>query len=105
MAKGGRWTAAAIPDLTGKIAAVTGANSGLGYATCRGLAAHGALVIMACRDMRKGEAAAAALRAQDPHARLEVMALDLADLGAIRRFASAFLAGHRALDILCNNAG
>ncbi len=105
MATAQRWTAADIPDLTGKTAIVTGANRGLGYETCRGLAAHGAWVIMACRDMGKGEMAAAGLRAQNVSARLEVMALDLADLSAIRRFADTFLANHDTLDILCNNAG
>jgi NAD(P)-dependent dehydrogenase (short-subunit alcohol dehydrogenase family) len=101
----GNWTAAQIPDLTGKIAIVTGANSGLGFHTARELAAHGAHVVLACRGREKTEAAMAQIRASVPAAKLEFMALDLADLDSIAAFASAFKAKHKALHILHNNAG
>jgi NAD(P)-dependent dehydrogenase (short-subunit alcohol dehydrogenase family) len=101
------WTAARVPNLTGKTAIVTGANSGLGLETTRILAATGARVIMACRDSGRAEAAAAQVRAAvaEGAAGVHVQALDLADLASVRRFAAAFLATGRPLDILCNNAG
>jgi NAD(P)-dependent dehydrogenase (short-subunit alcohol dehydrogenase family) len=109
------WTAARMPDLSGKTAIVTGANSGLGFETARALAAKGAHVVMACRDTRRGEAAAARVRAGvqvgGPEAggpetgQVELVPLDLADLASARRFAAAFLEMGRSLDILCNNAG
>jgi NAD(P)-dependent dehydrogenase (short-subunit alcohol dehydrogenase family) len=99
-----QWTAQDIPVLNGKLALVTGANRGLGLEITRGLARAGASVIMACRDVAKAEIAAQQLRTEIPQARLEVMALDLADLSSIRRFAQACSARHPKLDILCNNA-
>ena len=99
------WSTADIPDLSGKIAVVTGANSGLGWHTTLALAQRGAQVVMACRDRGKTDAAIARIRAQAPEAKLEFMALDLADLASVRAFAKAFAAGHSRLDILCNNAG
>ncbi|NGY03809.1 oxidoreductase [Solimonas terrae] len=101
----GKWTAADMPDLGGKVAVVTGANSGLGYYTARDLAAHGAHVVLACRGREKTEAAMQALKAEVPDAHLEFMLLDLADLDSVAAFASAFKARHPKLDILHNNAG
>lgn len=100
-----RWTAAQIPDLTGKVAVVTGANSGLGYYTARELARHGAHVVLACRTRAKTEAALAQMQAEGAGDRLEFMVLDLADLDSVRAFAQAFKVRHGRLDILCNNAG
>jgi NAD(P)-dependent dehydrogenase (short-subunit alcohol dehydrogenase family) len=99
------WTIADMPDLTGRSALVTGANSGLGLETSRALAAHGARVVMACRDEGRCGDAVARLRAELPGARLEPASLDLADLDSVRRFARGFLAGHDKLDVLVNNAG
>ena len=99
------WTTADVPDLTGKVAIVTGANSGLGYHTTLALAQHGAHVVLACRAREKTEKAMADVRQAAPSARLEFMALDLSDLASIRSFAKDFLARHPRLDILCNNAG
>ncbi len=99
------WTAAQMPDLTGKIAVVTGANSGLGFHTARELAAHGAHVVLACRGRDKTEAAMKDITASVAAAKLEFMALDLADLVSIAEFARAFTAKHKALHILHNNAG
>jgi NAD(P)-dependent dehydrogenase (short-subunit alcohol dehydrogenase family) len=94
-----------IPDLTGKLALVTGANSGLGLHATRALAAHGARVVMACRDLAKAQTAMQRLHAEIPNARLEVLPLDLADLGSVRRFAATLMQRHERLDLLCNNAG
>ena len=99
------WTAADMPDLKNKLAIVTGANSGLGYHTTCELARNGAQVILACRGREKTEAAMKEIKAAVPGAKLEFMALDLADLDSIAAFAKAFKAQHKKLDILCNNAG
>ena len=99
------WSAAEIPDLTGKVAIITGANSGLGLETAAGLAAHGATVVMACRDPKRAASALDQVRQRAPGAKIEAMALDLADLSSVRAFASAFKARYPRLDILCNNAG
>ncbi len=100
-----RWTAQDIPDLSGKVAVVTGANSGLGLHTAAGLAGKGAKVILACRTQAKAEQALATIREQHPNAALEFRALDLASLASVRTFAAALLADHAQLDLLCNNAG
>lgn len=72
-----KWTAENIPDLTGKTAVVTGANSGIGYETARALARKGATVILACRDKDKGNAAAQKISQEFPAAKAELMMLDL----------------------------
>ncbi len=101
----GNWTTADIPDLTGKVAIVTGANSGIGYETAKALAEKGAAVVMACRNLEKAEAAASQIGRDAPGASLEIMRLDLADLASVRAFAEAFKAAHARLDLLINNAG
>jgi NAD(P)-dependent dehydrogenase (short-subunit alcohol dehydrogenase family) len=100
-----KWTAADIPDQTGKTAVVTGANSGLGYETVRGLARKNARVIMACRNQEKGQAALAAVQAEFPQAELILMPLDLSNLTSVHAFGQAFTAQYNHLDILINNAG
>jgi NAD(P)-dependent dehydrogenase (short-subunit alcohol dehydrogenase family) len=92
-----KWTAADLPDLGGRTAVVTGANSGIGRIAARELARAGARVVLAVRDVAKGERAAAEL----PGA-VEVRALDLADLASVRAFAAGWEGG---LDVLVNNAG
>jgi NAD(P)-dependent dehydrogenase (short-subunit alcohol dehydrogenase family) len=99
------WTAAAIGDLTGTNAIVTGANSGLGFETVAQLAAHGATVTLAVRDADRGAAAVQRMRTRLPDADLRVGVLDLASLASISAFAEEFAAGHRRLDLLVNNAG
>jgi NAD(P)-dependent dehydrogenase (short-subunit alcohol dehydrogenase family) len=99
------WTAEQIPDLSGKTLIVTGGNSGLGLEASRALARHGARVVLACRNPEKASAALAEIRAADPRADVEAMALDLASLASVRAFASAFLGKHAALHGLINNAG
>ncbi|SHM48476.1 oxidoreductase [Cryptosporangium aurantiacum] len=99
-----RWTAADIPDQTGRTAIVTGANSGLGYRTAEALARAGASVVLACRNVEKGADALRRLHAAVPDAadRTEVRSLDLADLGSVRAFAEAT---QGPVDLLINNAG
>ena len=99
------WSAADIGDLTGRIALVTGANSGIGYETARALAEHGAHVILACRDDEKARRARDKLESELERSSLEVLHLDLADLVSVRRAAEEVLAGHARLDMLVNNAG
>ena len=94
-----------MPDLTGKIVLVTGANSGLGKASTQLMAGKGAQVVMAVRSVNKGEMAASQIREDVPNAQLSVMALDLADLTSVHAFATDFIATHDRLDILMNNAG
>lgn len=100
-----RWTSADIPDQSGRVAIVTGANSGLGSESALALAAKGAHVVLACRDAAKAQVALQAIRAANPAASVEAMALDLASLASVRAFAAAFVAKHERLDLLCNNAG
>ncbi|MBP2327619.1 NAD(P)-dependent dehydrogenase (short-subunit alcohol dehydrogenase family) [Kibdelosporangium banguiense] len=100
-----KWTAADIPDQTGRIAVVTGANSGLGLVTARELARAGAHVVVAARDPKRGARAIDEITAAVPHADLEFQPLDLADLGSIERFAGAMSIQHDGLDLLINNAG
>ena len=99
------WTHADVPSQRGRTIVVTGANSGLGLEAAKTLAGAGAHVVLACRDPRRAEAAAASLRAAHPSAELEVLPLDLASLASVRDFASAFGARHVRLDTLINNAG
>ncbi|MEU6036093.1 oxidoreductase [Actinomadura sp. NPDC047616] len=98
--KTSRWTAADLPDLTGRTAVVTGANSGLGAATVEALARAGAHVVLAVRDTGRGETAAAAVKGA--RGTLEVRRLDLADLASVREFAASWQGD---LDLLINNAG
>ena len=102
---GEKWTAVDIPDQEGGSRWSTGANSGLGLAATRELARAGAEVVLACRNTAKGDAAAAAIAAEIPGARVEVRALDLASLDSVREFAARFSAERGGLDILLNNAG
>ncbi|MFK0152007.1 oxidoreductase [Streptomyces sp. NPDC090493] len=100
-----KWTAAQVPDMSGRTFVVTGANSGLGLAATRALAQHGARVVMAVRSLNKGHEAAARIHDEQPRARLEVRDLDLADLESVRGFAVALHADGVPVDVLINNAG
>jgi NAD(P)-dependent dehydrogenase (short-subunit alcohol dehydrogenase family) len=99
------WTTTDISDQGGRVAIVTGANSGLGLATARELARAGATVVLACRSEAKGDEAAASIRAGVSGAALEVAPLDLADLESVREFAARVSAAHDGIDLLINNAG
>jgi NAD(P)-dependent dehydrogenase (short-subunit alcohol dehydrogenase family) len=98
------WTAQNIPDLTGRIAVVTGATSGIGFEAAAALSSKGAETVLAVRDVARGEACAAQIRQRHPAAKLRVMALDLASLASIADFAEKADALPR-VDILLNNAG
>ncbi len=100
-----RWLAQQIPDQAGKLVVITGANSGLGFEEATVLASRGARVVLAVRDMRKGDRAAEAIRRGVPGADLELRPLDLASLASVRGFAADFARAYDRLDILINNAG
>lgn len=100
-----KWNQENIPDLTGKVIVITGANSGLGLESTKAFAAKGATVVMACRNMSKAEQAKAEVLAANPNAKLDLMELDNASLKSVRAFADAFNAKYDRLDILLNNAG
>ncbi len=99
------WDAGDIPDQGGRLAVITGSNSGLGLITARELARHGARVMLACRNREKGEAALSEVTeaASGPDPQLEE--LDLADLSSVRSFAGRVVAGGEGVDLLINNAG
>ncbi|HVP01556.1 MAG TPA: oxidoreductase [Solirubrobacteraceae bacterium] len=100
-----KWTAADMPDQTGRLAVVTGANSGIGLIAARELARAGATVVLACRDPERAAQAARAIRDAAAGARVEVQALDLADLASVAACAQALHDAHDHLDLLVNNAG
>jgi NAD(P)-dependent dehydrogenase (short-subunit alcohol dehydrogenase family) len=102
---GDGWESDQIPDQAGRVAVVTGANSGLGLVAARELAGKGALVVLACRNMEKGRAALADVAAAATGPEPELEELDLADLSSVRSFAERFRAKHDGLDLLINNAG
>ena len=104
MADAVSWSLHHLPRQDGKLAVVTGANSGIGLEATRGLAALGAKVVMACRSLDKAETAAADIRRSLPGADLEIRHLDLADLGSVAAFANTFTEAD-AIDLLVNNAG
>ncbi len=99
------WTEKDIPNLSGKIAIVTGANSGLGFQTTYYLAKNNAKVILACRSKHKAEKSLNEIMQLLPNADLEFIQLDLSDFDSVKKFAATFKAKFNQLDILVNNAG
>ncbi len=99
------WTEKDVPDESGRVAIVTGSNTGLGYDTARVLAARGARVVMAVRDTAKGDAAAARIRELSKGAEVTVHELDLGSLASVRAAAAELAAAHPRIDLLINNAG
>ncbi|MCU0621466.1 MAG: SDR family NAD(P)-dependent oxidoreductase, partial [Gemmatimonadales bacterium] len=93
------------PDLSGRVAVVTGANRGIGRATALGIARTGARVVLVCRRVEDGEAAAHAIGAATGNAALEVEPCDLAVRARVATAAAAIAARHPALHVLVNNAG
>jgi NAD(P)-dependent dehydrogenase (short-subunit alcohol dehydrogenase family) len=100
-----RWTEAGLPSLRGRIAVITGANTGLGFQTARLLAARGAAVVLACRNPAKADAAASRIADDVPGAELRAVELDLAALESVRAAAAWLRAEYPHLDLLINNAG
>jgi NAD(P)-dependent dehydrogenase (short-subunit alcohol dehydrogenase family) len=99
------WTAADVPDLTGRVAVVTGGNAGIGLETATVLAQRGGTVVLACRDERKAAQAVSRIRSATPGADVRPVRLDLASLGSVRQAAAEILADCPRLDLLINNAG
>jgi NAD(P)-dependent dehydrogenase (short-subunit alcohol dehydrogenase family) len=100
-----KWTSDDVPDQQGRLAVVTGANTGLGFETAQVLAERGASVVLAVRDIEKGKRAAARIAGTAPGANVMVQALDLTSLDSIRAAASELRAKHPRIDLLINNAG
>jgi NAD(P)-dependent dehydrogenase (short-subunit alcohol dehydrogenase family) len=100
-----KWTVADIPDQTGRTAVITGANTGLGVETAAALAAHGARVVLAVRNLDKGKQAAAKITEATPGAEVELQELDLSSLDSVRTAAEQLRADHDHIDLLINNAG
>jgi NAD(P)-dependent dehydrogenase (short-subunit alcohol dehydrogenase family) len=100
-----KWDSSNITNQKGRVAIVTGSSSGIGYETARVLANKNAAVIIAVRNMEKGNKAAQKIKNQYPDAHVTVMELDLANLESVRKFAANFKREHSRLDLLINNAG
>ena len=100
-----KWTTAQIPDQTGRTAVITGANTGLGYETAAALAAKGAHVVLAVRNLDKGEDAARRIEQASPAARVDLQELDLTSLDSVRDAAEQLKSEHDTIDLLINNAG
>ena len=100
-----QWSLDDVPDQAGRIAIVTGANTGLGYETALALAGKGAYIILACRSAEKAEAARRRILECHPGAEIEVRVIDTGSMASVRRFAEAFQRDHGRLDLLVNNAG
>ena len=99
------WDAADIPDLSGRTAVVTGANGGLGLETARALAAAGADVVLAARNLQRAAEAMESIRASAPNAGLTLVELDLGSLESVRKASAEVLGAGERIDVLVNNAG
>jgi NAD(P)-dependent dehydrogenase (short-subunit alcohol dehydrogenase family) len=100
-----KWTSDDVPGQQGRLAVVTGANTGLGFEAARVLAVRGASVVLAVRDVEKGKRAAARIAGAAPGADVMVQRLDLASLDSVRAAAGELRARHPRIDLLVNNAG
>ena len=99
------YTVSNIPDLSGRVAVVTGANGGLGFSSAKALAGAGTHVVIAARDQAKAARAQAEILAVHPQASLEIVELDLGSLASVAAAAEQILVAHPTIDILMNNAG
>lgn len=100
-----KWTTSDIPDQSGRVAVITGANTGLGYETALALAERGAHVVLAVRNLDKGKDAVARITAAAPHAEVALQELDLTSLESIHAAAGQLRGAHDRIDLLINNAG
>jgi NAD(P)-dependent dehydrogenase (short-subunit alcohol dehydrogenase family) len=100
-----KWTTADIPDQTGRVAVITGANTGLGYETAAALAAKGAHVVLAVRNLDKGKDAVALISERSPNVDVALQELDLTSLESIRAAAEQLRSDYDRIDLLINNAG
>jgi NAD(P)-dependent dehydrogenase (short-subunit alcohol dehydrogenase family) len=100
-----RWTTADVPDQTGRVAVITGANTGIGFGVAAALADKGAQVVLAVRDLDKGKHAASQISATSRHAYVTVQELDLAWLGSVCEAANGLKSAYPRIDLLINNAG
>ena len=100
-----KWTTADIPDQTGRVAVITGANTGLGFETAAALAEHGAHVVLAVRNLDKGKDAATLISRRSPNASVALQELDLTSLDSIRAAADQLRSDNDRIDLLINNAG
>ncbi|WP_280384722.1 oxidoreductase [Nocardia wallacei] len=100
-----KWTAADVPDQRGRVAVVTGANTGIGFETARVLATRGAAVLLACRDADRAKAAARRMAESAPGAAVGTVRIDLGSLSSVREAAAEIRDRHERIDLLINNAG
>src|SRR6202012_594269 len=105
MSSNGKWISGDIPDQRGRVAVVTGANTGLGYHTAAALAQAGAHVVLAVRDLEKGNPALARIVAACPEADVTLQELDLSSLASVRAAAAVLRKTYLRIDLLINNAG
>jgi len=99
------WSTEQISGQEGRVAVITGANSGIGYEAARVLAAKGARVVLACRNPQSGAEAEQQILREQPAADVNFMKLDLASLESVHHFASSFIRSYGQLDLLVNNGG
>jgi NAD(P)-dependent dehydrogenase (short-subunit alcohol dehydrogenase family) len=100
-----KWSESDVPDQSGRVVVVTGANTGIGYQTAAVLAYRGAHVVLAVRNLEKGNAALARIIAASPRADVTLQALDLSSLDSVRSAADALRTAYPRIDLLINNAG
>ncbi|MEV0669279.1 SDR family NAD(P)-dependent oxidoreductase [Mycobacterium sp. NPDC050441] len=100
-----RWTSRHLPDQTGRVAVITGANTGIGFETAAALAGKGARVVLAVRDRDKGAEAAARIRERTSRADIDILSLDLTSMRSVHSAASELKAAYSKIDLLINNAG
>jgi NAD(P)-dependent dehydrogenase (short-subunit alcohol dehydrogenase family) len=105
MSPNGKWSTVDIPDQSGRVAVVTGSNTGIGYHTAAVLAYTGAHVVLAVRDLEKGNAALSRIVAADPKADVTLQELDLTSLDSVHAAAKALRSAYGRIDLLINNAG
>jgi len=101
----GKWTGNDVPNQTGRTAVITGANTGIGFEAAKALAAHGASVVLAVRNLDRGKDAASRITAAAPGADVTIQRLDLTSLNSVRDAAQELRANHDKIDLLINNAG